>query len=133
MSNDESLGFFCVTDKANKYLVVLTNLPDRETAIKLAQTLVGKRLAACANVMANCLSVYRWQGEIQTDDEVPVLIKTRADRFASVQEEILACHPYELPEIVAVPVETGLQAYFDWVSAEVDSFEPELPTGGGPQ
>ena len=113
--------------------MVLTNLPDRKTAVTLAQTLVGKRLAACANVMTNCLSVYRWQGEVQTDDEVPVLIKTRADRFTSVREEILACHPYELPEIIAVPVEAGLQAFLDWVSAEVDSVEPELPAEGGPQ
>jgi periplasmic divalent cation tolerance protein len=109
-----------MADEANKHLLVLTNMPDQETAIKLARTLVGKRLAACANVMDGCSSIFRWQGEIQSEREFPVLIKTRADRFASLQNEILACHPYELPEIIAVPVEAGFQPYLDWVSAEVE-------------
>ncbi len=110
-----------MTGDANKYLLVLTNLPDRETAISLAQTLVDKRLAACANVMDGCSSIFRWQGEVQAEREIPVLIKTRADRFESLQQEILAHHPYELPEIIAVPVEAGFQPYLDWVSAEVDT------------
>lgn len=110
-----------VTDAANKYLLVLTNLPDRDAALELARTLVGKRLAACANVLDGCSSVYRWQGEVQTEREIPVLIKTRVDRFASLQQEILACHPYELPEIIAVPLEAGFQPYLDWVSAEVNT------------
>jgi len=118
---DDSRGAFGVTDEANNFLLVLTNLPDREAALKLAQTVVGKRLAACANVLDGCASVYRWQGEIQTEREIPVLIKTRADRYASLQQEILACHPYELPEIVAVPLEAGFQSYLDWVSAEVNT------------
>ena len=121
LSTDERCCLSSVTDDANKYLLVLTNLPDRDAAIKLAQTLVGKRLAACANVMDGCSSIFRWQGEIKTEREIPVLIKTRADRFASLQQEILACHPYELPEIIAVPVEAGFQPYLDWVSAEVDN------------
>lgn len=121
-----------MTNEANKYLLVLTSMPDRETAIKLARSLVGKRLAACANVMDGCTSIFRWQGEIQSEREVPVLIKTRADRFASLQQEILACHPYELPEIIAVSVEAGFQPYLDWVSAEVDA-AAQTPTGGGPQ
>ena len=119
--SDECCSLARVTDETNKYLLVLTNLPDREAAIKLAHALVGKRLAACANVMDGCSSIFRWQGEIQSEREIPVLIKTRADRFASVQQEILACHPYELPEIIAVPVEAGFQPYLDWVSAEVDT------------
>jgi periplasmic divalent cation tolerance protein len=110
-----------MTGDANNYLLVLTNLSDRETAINLAQTLVDKRLAACANVMDGCSSVFRWQGEVRTEREIPVPIKTRADRFASLQQEILAHHPYERPEIIAVPVEAGFQPYLDWVSAEVDT------------
>jgi len=110
-----------MTGDANKYLLVLTGLPDRQTAINLAQTLVDKRLAACANVMDGCSSIFRWQGEVRTEREIPVLIKTRADRFASLQQEILVHHPYELPEIIAVPVEAGFQPYLDWVSAEVDA------------
>jgi periplasmic divalent cation tolerance protein len=121
-----------MTDEAREYLLVLTNMPDRQTAIKLARTLVGKRLAACANVMDGCSSVFRWQGEIQSEREVPVLIKTRADRFELLQQEILACHPYELPEIIAVPVEGGFQPYLNWVSAEVDA-AAQTRTGGGPE
>lgn len=118
-----------MTDEANKYRLVLTNMPDRETALKLARSLVGKRLAACANVMDGCSSIFRWQGEVQSEREIPVLIKTRADRFASLQQEILACHPYELPENIAVPVVAGFQPYLDRVSAEVDT-AAQTRTGG---
>ena len=109
-----------MTDDVDKYLLVLTNLPDHETAIKLAQSLVSKRLAACVNVLDGCSSVYRWQQGIQTEREVPMLIKTRADRYASLQQEILDLHPYQLPEIVAVPFVRGLAPYLEWVSSEVD-------------
>ena len=110
-----------MTEKASTHLLVLTNLPDKDSAVKLAQSLVGKRLAACVNVMDGCTSVFRWDGEIQSEREIPVLIKTRADRFAMLEQEILASHPYDVPEIIAVPVEAGLQAYLDWVSSEVDT------------
>jgi len=109
-----------MADESNNHLLVLTNLPDRESAIKLARTVVGKRLAACANVMDGCSSVFRWQGEIQSEREIPVLIKTHSDRYASLQREILDCQSYELPETIAVSVEAGFQPYLDWVSAEVD-------------
>ena len=82
--------------------------------------------------MDGCSSIFRWQGEIQLEREVPVLIKTRADWFTSLQQEVLASHPYELPEIMAVPVEARFQPYKDWVSAEVDA-AAETRTGGGPQ
>jgi len=88
--------------------------------MKLARSLVGKRLAACVNVLDGCSSVYRWQGSIQAEREIPMLIKTRTERFAALQEEILALHPYELPEIIALPVDRGLKPYLEWVSAEVD-------------
>lgn len=109
-----------MTDDADQCLLVLTNLPDRETALKLAQSLIGKRLAACVNVLDGCTSVYRWQEEVQTDAEVPVLIKTCASRFVPLKDEILALHPYELPEVIALPVEAGHEPYLAWVRAEVD-------------
>ncbi len=99
-------------------IVVLTNLPDRAAALKLAQALVAKRLAACVNVLAECTSVYRWKGAIETTAEVPVLIKTRAARYAEVEAAIRQLHPYELPEIVAVPAVHGLEEYLDWVAGE---------------
>jgi periplasmic divalent cation tolerance protein len=107
-------------DDADKCLLVLTNLPDRDNAMKLARSLVSKRLAACVNVLDGCTSVFRWQEQIQTDSEVPILIKTHAGRFSSVREEILALHPYELPEIIAFSIDQGHQPYLSWVRAEVE-------------
>jgi len=99
-------------------LLVLTNLPDRASADKLAAALIEQRLAACVNVLAPCRSVYRWRGAVHKDEEHPVLIKTTGERYAALEAAIRALHPYELPEIVAVPIERGLPAYLDWLAAE---------------
>ena len=102
----------------NDAVIVFTNLPDREAAVKLAHELVAKRLAACGNVLSECTSVYRWKGTIENASEVPVLIKTRAARYAEVEDAIRGLHPYELPEIVAVPIVRGCDAYLQWVADE---------------
>ncbi|MDA1116968.1 MAG: divalent-cation tolerance protein CutA [Proteobacteria bacterium] len=99
-------------------LLVLTNLPDRTAAEKLAEALVEERVAACVNILAPCASVYRWKGVVQHDEEHPLLIKTTREAYAALEAAIRARHPYELPEIVAVPIERGLPAYLDWVAAE---------------
>jgi periplasmic divalent cation tolerance protein len=99
-------------------LLVLTNLPDRAAAERLADALVEKRLAACVNILAPCRSVYRWKDAVQRDEEHPVLIKSTTDAYPALEAAIRAGHPYELPEIIAVPVERGLSAYLDWVAAE---------------
>ncbi len=99
-------------------LLVITNLPDRAAAEKLADALVEKRLAACVNILSPCRSVYRWQGAVQREEEHPVLIKTTREAYAALEAQIRAQHPYELPEIIAVPIERGLPAYLDWVNAE---------------
>ena len=99
-------------------LLVLTNLPDRASAERLADAVISQQLAACVNILAPCRSVYRWQGKVQHEEEHPVLIKTADDRYAALEAAIRAVHPYELPEIIAVPVERGLPAYLDWVTAE---------------
>ena len=99
-------------------LLVLTNLPDRAAAEKLADMLIAERLAACVNILAPCRSVYRWKGAVQHDEEHPMLIKTTQARYAELEQALRASHPYELPEIVAVPIERGLPAYLDWVAAE---------------
>lgn len=105
-------------------LLVLTNLPDAASAQALAEHVVAERLAACVNILAPCRSVYRWQGSIEAAEEVPLLIKTRADRYAALEAAIRARHPYELPEIVAVPISHGLPAYLDWLAAETTSPTP---------
>jgi periplasmic divalent cation tolerance protein len=99
-------------------LLVLTNLPDRAAAERLADSLVEKRLAACVNILAPCRSVYRWKDAVQRDEEHPMLIKTTAECYAALEAEIRAGHPYELPEIIAVPIERGLPAYLDWIGAQ---------------
>jgi periplasmic divalent cation tolerance protein len=101
-----------------KTLLVFTNMPDQASAELLAASLVEQRLAACVNVLSHANSVYRWKGEVEAASEVPLVIKTTSERYAMLEQAILAGHPYELPEIVAVPVEHGLPAYLDWVAAE---------------
>jgi len=105
-------------------LLVVTNLPDRESAEKLAALLIERRLAACVNILAPCSSVYRWQGEIQHDEEHPLLIKTAQDRYAELEASIRANHPSELPEIIAVPFTYGLPAYLHWVESETRASAP---------
>lgn len=99
-------------------LLVLTNLPDRAAAEALAAQLVERRVAACVNIMSPCRSVYRWRGEVQHDEEHPLLIKTTLERYAALEQAIRAAHPYELPEIVAVPIERGLPEYLRWLAEE---------------
>jgi periplasmic divalent cation tolerance protein len=99
-------------------LLVLTNLPDRTAAERLAEELVQNNLAACVNILAPCRSVYRWKGAVQHDEEHPMLIKTTHERYAALEQTLRAGHPYELPEIIAVPIERGLPAYLEWVAAE---------------
>lgn len=99
----------------NGVLVVLSNAPDAERARAIARTLVDERLAACVNVLAPCHSVYRWQGEVESADEVPLLIKTTQDRFAALARRFRELHPYEVPELIAFKPDAGLPAYLDWV------------------
>ena len=98
-------------------LLVITNLPAAESARALATKLVEQRLAACANILSPCLSIYRWEGRLEEAEEVPLLIKTSAPRYAALEEAIRAYPPYELPEIVAVRIEKGLPDYLAWVAA----------------
>jgi len=99
-------------------LLVWTNLPDRAAAERLADLVIGQKLAACVNILAPCRSVYRWKGAVQHDEEHPMLIKTTAERYPALEQALRSGHPYELPEIIAVPIERGLPAYLDWVAGE---------------
>ena len=103
---------------AEEILLVVSNLPDRAAAEALAADIVGKGLAACVNILAPCRSVYRWQGAVEHADEVPCLIKTTRARYTELEAAIRARHPYEVPEIIALPLSAGLPAYLDWVGAE---------------
>ncbi len=96
-------------------------MPDAETARTLATQLVEQRVAACVNILAPCHSVYRWEGKVEDAEEVPLLIKTSAARYAALEAAIRACHPYELPEIVAVRIDRGLPDYLAWVAEETSA------------
>jgi periplasmic divalent cation tolerance protein len=97
---------------------VLTTLPDHAQAEALARELLTARLAACIHIGATVQSLYHWRGQIETAGEIPLAIKTRAGLYPRVEETIRRRHPYELPEIVAVPISYGLPAYLDWIAAE---------------
>lgn len=107
------------------FLIVLTTLPDPASAQALAAALIEDGLAACVNVLAPCTSVYRWQGKVETAIETPLLIKTTTAAYPALEAAIRARHPYELPEIVAVPVERGLPAYLAWVHANATRSQPD--------
>jgi periplasmic divalent cation tolerance protein len=96
-------------------LLCYCTCPDAASAQALAGALVGEGLAACVNRIPAVQSTYRWKGEVTTDSEELLLIKTTASRFAALKERVLALHPYELPELIAVPVVDGHAPYLDWV------------------
>jgi len=102
----------------NEILLVITNLPDEQAASRLARLLVEARVAACVNQLAPCTSTYRWQGKIETATEIPLLIKTTKSAYPRLEELIRKEHPYELPEIIAVSLDSGFHAYLSWVSSE---------------
>ena len=104
-------------------LLVLTNLPDRASAERLAQSLVAALLAACINILGPCRSVYRWKGAIENAEEHPMLIKTTRERYPALETAIRAGHPYELPEIIAVPLAAGFSGYLDWIAAETRALD----------
>jgi periplasmic divalent cation tolerance protein len=99
-------------------IAVLTNLPDSESAFNLARQLVHMRLAACANVLSPATSFYRWEGREEQATEYPVLIKSTRGRYPELERAIRDLHPYDVPEIIAWPVEAGLPAYLEWVERE---------------
>lgn len=107
----------------NEVLVVLTNLPDAASAERLARHLVEQRVAACVNQLAPCTSIYRWQGAVESATEVPLLIKSTRAAYPALEQAIRAAHPYDVPEIVALPVAAGLPAYLAWVGQETESLK----------
>jgi periplasmic divalent cation tolerance protein len=100
---------------AEKILLALSTFPDAETARKISNQLVAERLAACANVLPVVESIYRWKGKIETASETLVFFKLSEDRQSAFQEKLCSLHPYEVPEIIFVPVSSGLPEYVRWV------------------
>jgi len=110
-----------MADADTSGIVVLCNAPDAQTAHKIASSLVESRLAACVNVLGECRSVYSWEGKIEDEQEVPMLIKTTSARFPEVEKRIVDLHPYDVPEVIAIPIVYGHRAYLDFI---ISSCEP---------
>ncbi len=100
---------------ADAAAVVLCTCPDEETAARIAHTLVAEGLAACVNRLAGVVSTYRWQGQIEEDSEQLLVIKTARARLDAIERRIGELHPYELPEVIAVPIDAGSEAYLEWL------------------
>ena len=96
-------------------VLVLTNLPDQAIAERIAHHVVAIRVAACVSILAPCRSVYRWQGAVEEAAEIPLLIKTTADRYPDLERAIKSMHPYDVPEIIAIPIVRGWPPYLGWV------------------
>ena len=104
--------------KKSRPLLALCNAPNSNAAAAIAKTIVSARLAACVNVLPACRSFYRWRGRLEEAKETPMLIKTTTAKFAALQRAVLAAHPDEVPELIAVNIAAGLPAYLQWLAQE---------------
>lgn len=102
-------------------LIVFVTVPSREDGERIAEPLVGEQLAACVNIVGPIRSIYRWQGEICRDDEHLLLIKTTRARYPAVERRVKELHSYEVPEVVALAIETGSTSYLEWLRAMTDA------------
>ena len=101
-------------------VVVLSTFPSAEKAAEIARVLVDERLCACVNLVPAVRSIYRWQGAVHDDAEVLAIVKTTAERAQALRDRLIALHPYELPEVLVLPVTEGHAPYLAWVTGEVE-------------
>ena len=100
------------------YVVVLTTLGSAEDAREFVRLLVTRRVVACGTILPNATSLYRWKGAVTEATEAVVVLKTRRDRWQDLLDAVRSLHPYEVPELLALPVQKGLEAYLDWIASE---------------
>jgi periplasmic divalent cation tolerance protein len=100
---------------SSKEIVCFITVPNEDEAVNIARTLVEGRLAACANIVKNVRSIYSWQGAIEDDAEVLMIVKTRKDLFHKLSEKVKETHSYEVPEVIALPIVHGLKDYLNWL------------------
>lgn len=101
--------------------VVLVTVPDRAEGERIAEIVVGERLAACVNLVGPIRSIYRWEGAVCRDDELLLIIKTTQARYAALEARILATHPYQTPEVIALPIVAGADAYLAWLRGQTEA------------
>jgi periplasmic divalent cation tolerance protein len=103
------------------FIHVITTVDSKEAAERIAETVVRARVAGCAQIVGPITSVYWWEGEIERAEEYLILLKTASDRYAELEATIRDVHPYDVPEILALPVSAGSRAYLDWLRHEVSA------------
>ena len=104
-----------MTDKR----LYISTAPTREEANTLASEMVGRRLAACVNILGPVASVYRWQGEVENSEEFLLMIKSTEECGAGIQQTLVELHSYKVPELICLPIESGLESYMSWIAANV--------------
>lgn len=104
-----------MSSPAEQLIVVMVTVPDQATALSISRDLVERKLAACVNILPNIISVYQWQGSIEQSEEVVLLIKSARPRYLELERAILDLHPYDTPEVLALPPAAGSVAYSHWV------------------
>ena len=104
--------------ESSEHRVILCTCPSADDATRLARAVVGEQLAACVNILAGVRSIYRWKGEICDDAEFLLVIKTATDRVEALRERLVTLHPYECPEVIALPIVAGHTPYLDWLIEE---------------
>ena len=102
----------------SEILLAVVNFPDEDSANTLAIDLIEARLAACVNILPRVQSIYRWEGKVESSTEIPLFIKSTAAAYPALEKAIRERHPYQVPEIIALPVTRGLPDYLNWVVAE---------------
>ncbi|MDP2901746.1 MAG: divalent-cation tolerance protein CutA [Methylovulum sp.] len=100
---------------SSAFEIIFCTCPNKDTAKKLAHLLVTKQLAACVNILPGITSVYSWEGQIESVQEYLLLIKSSKANYQTIETTLFKHHPYEVPEIIAVPIERGLPEYLDWI------------------
>ncbi len=112
-----------MADDDTPYIVVLTTLGSAEDAHAFVRALVDRRVVACGTIIPGARSIYRWEGKVADEAEAIVLLKTRRERWADLEDAARSLHPYKVPELLALAVDDGLPAYLDWVTGETITTE----------
>ena len=108
------------TSDSSQYQLVLCTCPDEEAAINIAENLVAQRLAACVNVLPAVYSVYHWQANVESAKENMIVIKTIQEKYSALETVITSLHPYEVPEIIAINIDSGLPEYLKWIESSIN-------------
>lgn len=106
-------------DGISDYCIVLCTCPDAKSAESIADNLVENQLAACVNIVSGMTSVYRWKGKIEKSQELLLIVKSKSAVFSTVKNAILKIHPYELPEIISIPLQNGYSDYLSWIDNNI--------------